>query len=194
LRGRPFNLLLTEEILEPVLKGWGGRRRAGPEISAAVADEIDDAMGRACLAFREVASLSPAPTDQALLAATAVAANLQRTLALLGEFMLGDPPENRCEFALSRFWCGLVDYPEGTAYFTMDIEAPAAPESLRPNRRDYGHLRNALRCPVREIEPRCADGLRAFGEQLRRTGSFGPEDLRHLLSASIPWRAGTGPC
>ena len=190
VRGRPFNLSLTTELLEPLLERWTTRKRSRSELAETVAADVDDAMGRACLAFGEVASSAPAPCDQALLAATGVAANLQRTLALLGEFMLGDAPDNRGEFALSRLWCGLVDYPRGTGYFSMSVEAAAAPAALRPNRRDYGHLRNALRCPIREIETRCGEGLRDLGEHLRRTGMFGPGDLRHLLTASIPWRQG----
>jgi hypothetical protein len=190
VRGRPFNLWLTEEHLEPLLERWGARQRSRSELAEAIAADVENAAGFACAAFREIADSTPAPSDPALLAATGVTANLQRTIALLGEFMLGDATEDWTVFALSRFWCGLIDYPPNTGYFSMCVGATTVPEALRPNRRDYGHLRNALRCPVREIEPCCADGLRALGEHVRGTGLFGPEDLRHLLSASIPLRAG----
>jgi hypothetical protein len=190
VRGQPFNQFLTSGILEPLLERWSRGTRGRTELAESVAADVDGGAGSACNAFREIACSAPAPSDQALLAAAGVAANLQRTLGLLGEFMLGAPPENRREFALSRLWCGLVDYPRATGYFSMSVEATTAPGVLRANRRDYGHLRNALRCPIREIEPCCADGLRVLREQLRRAGSFGPGDLSHLLSAGHPVAAG----
>ena len=193
MRGQPFNQFLTTGVLEPVLERWSRATLGRVELAESVAADVDGGAGRVCSAFREIARSAPVPGDQALLAAAGVAANLQRTLGLLGEFMLGDPPGNRGEFALSRLWCGLVDYPRATGYFSMSVEATTAPGVLRANRRDYGHLRNALRCPIREIEPSCADGLRVLGEQLRRAGSFGPGDLRHLLSAAIPWRQASDP-
>jgi hypothetical protein len=193
VRGQPFNQFLTAGILEPLLERWSGGTRGRTELAESVVADVDGGAGRACSAFREIACPAPAPGDQALLAAAGVAANLLRTLGLLGEFMLGDPPAKKGEFALSRLWCGLADYPRATGYFSMSVEAATAPGVLRANRRDYGHLRNALRCPIREIEPCCADGLRVLGEQLRRAGLFGPGDLRHLLSAAIPWRQGSDP-
>jgi hypothetical protein len=189
--GQPLNVFLTAGILEPLLQRWSRGVLGRTELAETVAADVDGAAGSACSAFRKIACSAPAPSDQGLLAAVGVAANLQRTLGLLGEFMLGDTPENRAEFTLSRLWCGLVDYPLGTGYFSMSVEAATAPGVMRANRRDYGHLRSALRCPIREIEPRCADGLRVLGEQLRRAGSFEAGDLRHLLSAAIPWRQGS---
>lgn len=191
--GQPFNLFLTAGILEPLLERWGKGAKSRVEMAEAVASDVDDGAGSACNAFREVCCSAPAPGDQALLAAAGLAANLQRTIGLLGEFMLGDAPENRGEFALSRLWCGLVDYPRATGYFSMSVEAPTAPGILRANRRDFGHLRNALWCPIREIEPCCAEGLRVLGVHLRRAGSFGPADLRHLLSGAIPGWQGADP-
>jgi hypothetical protein len=122
-----------------------------------------------------------------------VTANLQRTLALIGEFMLGDQNEEAAMFPLSRFWCGLIDYSRCPSYFSMCVEETTAPGPLRTDRRDYNHIRNALRCSIREIEPRCADGLRILGEHVRRSGLFRSEDLRHLLSSSIPRRETTEP-
>jgi hypothetical protein len=190
--GRPFNLWLTGELLEPLLERWSLEIRSRPEWGGAIARDFEEASDRACAAFLGIANATPAPSDQALLAATGVTANLQRTLALLGEFMLGDPAENRTAFCLSRFWCGLIDYPRSAGFFSMCVEETTAPEALRANRRDYGHLRNALRCSIREIEPRCADGLKTLGEHVRRTGSLGPEDLRHLLCPSAASRQDPG--
>ncbi|MGD1030999.1 MAG: hypothetical protein ABSA05_07645 [Opitutaceae bacterium] len=193
IRGRPFNLWLTAEFLEPQLERWSVGKRSRSELSESVAADVEEATKGTCMAFHEIANSVPAPNDQGLLAATGVAANLQRTLALIGEFMLGDPIEAESMFSLSRYWCGLVDYSRCQGYFSMCVEEATAPGPLRADRRDYGHIRNALRCSIREIEPRCADGLRVLGDHVRRSGLFQCEDLRHLLSSSIPRREAAEP-
>jgi len=179
--GRPFNLWLAEELLEPGLERWSGRTWSRFELGATVAADVEEATERSLAAFRSLANTLAAPSDQALLAAAGVTANLQRTFALLGEFMLGDGPGLGAEFSLSRLWCGFIDYADNTGFFSMDV-APTT---------DPGYLRNALRCSTREIEPRCADGLQRLREHIRLAGQFGPQDLRHLLSASIAPRSGT---
>lgn len=186
--GRPFNVWLTAEFLEPQLEHWSTQKRGRSELADAIAADVEDATRRALMAFHEITNSTSTLSDQELLAATAVTANLQRTVALLGEFMLGDTIEGRTVFSLSRLWCGLIDYPRNTGYFSMGPDETTSSHALRADRRDYSHLRNALWCSIQEIEQRCADGLKVFGEHVRRTGLFRPEDLRHLLSSSIPPR------
>ena len=192
IRGRPFNLWLTAEYLEPQLERWSGGKRNRIELAETVAVDVEETTRRACMAFHEIANSVPAPSDQGLLAATGVTANLQRTLALIGEFMLGDPIGKAAMFPLSRFWCGLINYSQCPSYFSMCVEETTAPGPLRADRREYSHIRNALRCSVREIEPRCTDGCES-SESTSDEADCSDPMTRHLLSSSIPRREATEP-
>ena len=191
--GLPFNRWLTGHILDPVLERWSRPARDGRPQLEAVLNDVDWASGRVRLAFQENLAAATRLGEPAILAAMSVSANLQRTLALLGEFMLDDaPPPGPPIFRLSRLWCGLVDYPKESDYFIARVRRPVPPSKLRAHRRDNGHLRNAFWCSSREIEARCAESIGVLREEIRRTGLFTPDDLRHLHSPSIPGRSGQG--
>jgi hypothetical protein len=186
LHGQPFNRWLNGEVLEPTIRRWGEQSRGRSDLTSGVPGEFENASRRARIAFRAISQSRPAVSTQGLVAALGVTANLHRTLAILGEFMLGDNPEGVNEFALSRLWCGFMEYPKRARYFSLRVETPVDPRTLRSQRSDYGHLRNALRCSTREIEPLCQEALAALKARMRESDLFKPSDLHHLLSASIP--------
>ncbi len=193
---RPYNLWLTELILEPVLGRWLAEPASGP---VPVAADVDRACDRARRAFREILPTAIGLGDTALLAAMGVTANLERTLALIGELLVdgvgtdasgaagSGPP-----FRLSRLWCGLTAYPPGTAYFSGRIHPPAHSSRLDPRRRDPGHLAHALWCPAATIGARCDEAIAVLREGIRRSGLFTPGALRHLRGHSIPARSRGG--
>lgn len=187
LGGGPYNFWLTERIIKPVLMRWSRRGRDRRAVIETVMDAIDWASGRSRLAFQEILPSAAILGGPAILAATGVTANLQRTLTLLGEFMLDErPPAGTATFELSRNWCGLVDYPADAPCFSAPIHRPGHPGRLRPDRCDPGHLRNALWCSSREIEARCAEAIAVLREEIHRAGLFTPDDLRHLHPHSAP--------
>ena len=199
LAGRPYNLWLSEQVLEPILQRWSleSMPEGGP--ASALADDIEWASGRCRLAFQEI--LLPASNlgDPAILATMGVTANLQRTLGLLGEALLdgtlpafGRGKDPDAPINLSRLWCGLTEYPERLPYFPGKVRIPVHPARLHPKRRDPRHLANALWCSIGDINARCDEALAILRSKILKSGLFGPEDLRHLHGDSIPYRGRSG--
>jgi hypothetical protein len=196
LEGRPYNLWLTEKVLDPILLRWSLDRMPEGCPASALADDIEWASGRCRLAFQEI--LLPAANlgDPAILAAMGVTANLQRTLGLLGEYLLDgvlpgsgrEPKAARC-LNLSRLWCGITEYPERAPYFPGRIRPPVHPARLHPKRRDPRHLANALWCSIGDINARCDQALAVLRSKILKSGLFGPDDLRHLHADSIQFRS-----
>ena len=92
LQERQYNLWLTDEILRPTLARWspaGTPERPDPE---AVRGAFAAASDAARAAFAQVLPAASAAGEPAVLAAMGVTANLQRTLALLAEFVLEEHP------------------------------------------------------------------------------------------------------
>lgn len=164
-----FNAWLTERVLKPVLDRWS---RPVPDPAArreAVAADIEWAADRTRRAFLQVIPRAAAAGEPALLAAMGVAANLIRTIGVMGEFVLaGSPGAGSVVFRLSRAWCGLLDYAADTPYFPSRAVRPGHAARLRALHSDPGHLRNALWCSSAEIEARCAEALAALRQQLLR--------------------------
>jgi hypothetical protein len=180
---RPYNLWLAEQVLAPVLAHWGGLDLAGKALAAAIADDVEWAGGRCRLAFQSILPPAAVLGHPALLAAMGVTANLQRSLALLGEFILdGAAPRawGRRDFRLSRLWCGLTEYPDRTPYFPGPIAAPLHPGRLNPQRLDLRHLSNALGCPLGVVHARCDEAIAVLRHEIRRGGHFTPDDFRRL--------------
>ena len=175
-----YNLWLADRILDPVLDRWSRLFPDQAGIAAAVADDLEWASRRSRSAFREVLPIAIRLGDPAILAAMGVTANLQRTLALLAEFILGNcglDSFSACPFRLSRFLCGLIDYPENCPYFPGRIRPPAHADSLRPRRMDPRHLGNALWCSVGDINRRCDEALAMLRQEIRGA-EFGPQEKR----------------
>jgi hypothetical protein len=187
---------LTEEVLDPILLRWSLDRLPDGCSAAALADDIEWASGRCRLAFQEILLTAASMGDPAILAAMSVTANLQRTLGLLGEFILDgtmpgfDPGATPGDvLSLSRLWCGLTEYPENVPYFPSRVRLPVHPARLHPKRRDPRHLANALWCSIGDINSRCDEALGVLRSKILEAGLFGPEDLRHLHADSIPLRS-----
>jgi hypothetical protein len=182
LAGRPYNLWLTDEILEPVLQRWAQTELRGKQLTAEIADRFEEASLRCREAFRGIRPVATPLGDPAVMAALAVTANLQRTLATLGEFVLAGRSSARgAQLRLSRNWCGLVEYPPGAPDFGLGSRPPTDPARLHPRRRDPRHLGNALWCSLGAINSRCENAIGLLRWEIRRSGAFGPDDLRHLF-------------
>jgi hypothetical protein len=197
LGGRPYNLWLTEQVLDPILHRWSLDRLPRGSPAAALADDIEWASGRCRLAFQEILLPAAGLGDPAILAAMGVTANLQRTLGFLGEIILdgrvpgfGPGVESGGSIRLSRLWCGFTEYPENLPYFPSRVRPPVHPARLHPKRRDPRHLANALWCSIGDINARCDEALAVLRSKILQSGLFGPEDLRHLHADSIPFRSG----
>jgi hypothetical protein len=199
VEAEPLNLWLTRALLEPALEAWSALDAAGPARGEAVAGAFARAsrLGRA--RFRELLPAAAAAGDAALLAAVGVTANLQRTLAALGEFLLeggriapaaGAEP---AELPLSRCWCGLVEYPAGAPLFASRVKPPQDPAGLDYRRREIRHLSNALWCAPGTVRSRCRQALDVLGHEIRRSGLFQPDDLRHLRGHGVAARDIAGP-
>jgi hypothetical protein len=192
LSDRPYNLWLTEQVLEPILDRWGGEAGWDGGLAGALAHDVEWASGRSRLAFQEILPSATNLGDPAVLAAMGVTANLQRTLGLLGEYLLdGALPgfvndgDSGALFCLSRLWCGLVEYPETAAYFPGRVRPPVHAARLHPGRRDPRHLSNALWCSIGEMNAHCDEALAVLRGKIVQSGLFGPEDLRHLHADSV---------
>jgi len=190
IEGRAYNLWLTGQILDPVLVRWNRDGFDEREPAATVASDIEWACERGRLAFQQILPVAGRLGDAAILAAMGVTANLERTLALLGEFILDDRPAlcPRPPFHLSRFLCGLIDYPEGSPYFPGRVHPPVHAARLLTCRRDSRYLGNALWCSEDDIDRRCEEALAVLRQEIRRMGCFTPGDLRHLHTHHIPGR------
>jgi hypothetical protein len=195
LGGRPYNLWLTEQVLDPILSRWSLENLPEGCPASALADDIEWASGRCRLAFQEILLPAADLGDPAILAAMSVTANLQRTLGLLGEYILDGALPGSVEEAgeersinLSRLWCGITEYPENLPYFPGRVRPPVHPARLHPKRRDPRHLANALWCSIGDINASCDEALAVLKAKILKSGLIGPEDLRHLHGDSIPSR------
>jgi hypothetical protein len=191
--GQPYNLWLTQQVLEPILASWFLLEPRKPESAGAIADDFSLGSHRARAAFKEVLPAAVAAGDPAVLAAMGVTANLQRTLGILGEHLLGGgrliarPPANPGPiFRLSRWWCGLVEYPEKSPYFTARVRPPLHPGRLQPRRRDPRHLANALWCSLAAINERCDETIAVLREEIIRSGLYTPSEIKRLRGPRAP--------
>jgi hypothetical protein len=194
--GLAFNEWLTERVLEPFLERWIESYAPDPEI---VAEEADRACLDARTAFHGVLPAAIRRGDTAILAAFAVTANLERTVALIAEFLrdggrpdAGWPADDGPTFWLSREWCGLVDYPWPTPYFEGEIHRPRHALRLDPRRRDPAHLTNALWRSQASVNARCDDAMAILGDAIRRSGMFRPGDAWRLAEPAMPFCGGGG--
>ncbi len=192
---RPYNLWLTEQVLDPILSRWSLDQLPGGCPASVLADDIEWASGRCRLAFQEILAPAASLGDPAILAALSVTANLQRTLGVLGESILdgalpgaGQDSQSGSGLVLSRLWCGFTEYPDNLPYFPGRVRQPVHPARLHPKRRDPRHLANALWCSIGDINARCDEALAILRSKILKSGLFGPEDLRHLHADSIPSR------
>jgi len=190
VEGRAYNLWLTEQILDAVLVRWSRDSFDGREPASTVASDTQWAHRRGRMAFQEILPAAAGLGDPAILAAMGVTANLQRTVSLLGEFMLDDRPARFSPppLRISRYWCGLVDYPADAPYFPGRIHPPVHAARLRSRRVDIRYLGNALWCSEKDINRHCDEALAALGREIRRSGCFAPGDLRHLHAHSFSRR------
>ncbi len=186
--GRAYNLWLTDRVLDTVLRRWSRGAGDGRGPATTVASDIEWASWRGRRAFQEILPAAAGEGDPAVLAALGVTANLQRTVAILGEFILEGSPSLQppSPLRLSRFLCGLVDYPENAPYFSGRCQAPVHAGRLRIRSTDARHLGNALWCSEAEIDRCCEEALAAMGRAVRMGGRFAPGDLRHLCADAIP--------
>jgi len=192
---RPYNLWLTEELLEPLLARWSAPRDPGAGSARMVAGDFAWLSQCCRRAFGEILPTAISAGDPALLAAMGVTANLQRTAAVLGEFIAagGSLAPARVAgpavaFRLSRLWCGLVEYSERAPYFPARVHAPIHASRLNQRRRDSRHLANALWCSPAVITARCEEATVRLREAIRRSGLFEPGDLQHLRGPSVSLR------
>jgi hypothetical protein len=195
LAGSPYNLWLTGQILDPMLRRWGSGDLVRDRAAAALAHDVEWASGRSRLGFQEILPAAASLGDPAVLAAMSVTANLQRTLALLAEIILDGAPsgfsvkEGAGDLpGLSRLWCGFIDYPDRAPYFPGRVRAPVHAARLHPGRRDPRHLANALWCSIGEINAHCDEALSVLRRKIIQSGLFGPDDLRHLHADAIQAR------
>lgn len=179
--GRPYNLWLTERILEVLLGRWLGPGGPGP---GAAAEDVDRGCGAARRAFREALPEAAALGDPAVLAALAVTANLERTLVLVGE-RARRRPAPAPPLALSRLWCGIAAYPCDSPWFPAPVRPPVAAGGIDPRRRDPAHLTNALWCSPACVGPRCDEAIAVLAAEMRAGGHYTSDDLRHLHGHSI---------
>jgi len=174
-QGRLYNFWLSDEILVPALQEWCERDSSDRAWAGEVRDGFESSSGRARLAFAEILPSAAAAGEPAVLAALGVTANLQRTLAILAEFLLAEqPPAAFATGRLSRGWCGLVHYPARAPYF------PARPKRLgsrrlRPLRNDLGHLCQALWCSSATVAARSGEAIESLQREIRRSGILSAE-------------------
>ena len=195
LAATPYNLWLTAQVLEPILARWARPSSEINDWAAGIVHDFEWASGRARLAFQEVLPAASVAGDPAVLAAMGVTANLQRTLAILAEFIL-EPPAvgvvNGKELqphSLSRYWCGLIDYPKAAPYFAAPFRAPKHASRIHPTRRDPQHLTNAFWCSVADVDRACENGLTQLRDAIKRDGIINAGDMRHLHAHATPLRA-----
>jgi hypothetical protein len=193
---RPYNLWLTEQLLDPLLARWRAPREEGAGGARAVASDFVWISEGCRRAFRDLLPAVISAGDPALLAVLGVTANLQRTAAVLGEFIArgghlapGPVPRSLVPFRLSRLWCGLIEYPERTPYFPARIHPPVHASRLNHRRRDSRHLANALWCSPPAITARCEEATLRLRDAIRHSGLFEPGDLQHLRGPSISLRS-----
>lgn len=191
----PYNLWLTSQVLEPVLVRWTKLASDSVERAAGIAHDFEWASGRARLAFQEVLPAASVAGDPAVLATMGVTANLQRTLAILAEFILeptavgASNAKEPQPYGLSRYWCGLIDYPKAAPYFAAPFRAPKHASRIHPTRRDPQHLTNAFWCSVADVDRACENGLTQLRDAIKRDGIINAGDLRHLHAHATPLRA-----
>jgi len=192
----PYNLWLAEHLLDPLLARWGAPREEGDGPAPMVVDDFVWISQRCRGAFQEILPAAISAGDPALLAALGVTANLQRTAAVLGEFLAaggrlaqGEAAGPAVTFRLSRFWCGLIEYGESTPYFPARVHPPVHASRLNVRRHDSRHLANALWCSPAAITARCEEASLRLREAIRRSGLFEPGDLEHLRGPSVSLRS-----
>jgi hypothetical protein len=193
--GRPYNLWLTEALLERLLPRWVARQEDRDDLGRSVAEDVD-AIGRRCRdRFHDLLPAAISAGDPALLAALGVTANLLRTAALLGEFLVGggrlvtgEPAGPAATFKLSRYWCGLIEYGAASPYFPARVHPPVHAGRLNCRRRDSRHLSNTLWCSASAITHRCEEATVRLRDAIRRSGIFEPGDLEHLRGPSVSLR------
>ncbi len=185
-----YNRWLTENVLEPMLKRWMREAVSPAEFSVSVLHDFEWASGRARLAFQDVAPTAATLGDQAVLAAMGITANLQRTLGILGRFVLGGVASGRkgSVFKLSRCWCGLIEYWPNAPYFVGTVRPPNHAARLHPQRRDPLHLTSAFWCGLGDVQRACDDGITRLRDAIRRDGVVTSDDLEHLHAHALPRR------
>jgi hypothetical protein len=185
IAGTPYNLWLTDYVLLPILRRWSAESPDGARSGAAIVHDVEWASGLARIAFQEIFPIASGLGDPAVLAATSVTANVQRTVATLAEAMLGRkapsgtaaPPT----FSLSRLWCGLIEYPKDSPYFPAPVRPPVHSGRLPPYR-DPRHLTNVFWCGVADVERACDESIAVLKEAVLHEGIVSAADLRHLDS------------
>jgi hypothetical protein len=194
--GRPYNLWLTEALLEPLLARWRIPRAEATDLPRQLADEVGWIAERCRRAFQEILPAAISAGDPALLAALGVTANLQRTTAVIGEHLGAGgrlAPEGAEEpavaFRLSRLWCGLTEYADGSPYFPARVHPPVHAGRLNIRRRDSRHLANALWCSPAAITTRLEEATLRLRDAIRRSGLYEPGDLQHLRGPSVSLRS-----
>lgn len=192
---KPYNLWLTENVLQVVLARWTGPAPDDAGRPRMILHDLEWGSGRARMAFQDILPAASAAGDPAVLAAIGVTTNLQRTLAILAEFLLSNDSqvgtkrkELQRDFNLSRFWCGLIDYAENAPYFPAPIREPKHASRIHPTRRDPQHLTNALWCSVGDVERACENGLMVLRDSIKRDGIVNQGDLHHFHAHAIPRR------
>jgi len=182
---QPYNLWLTAHVLEPVLTAWLAWEPGRTGSSGGIVPEVARSSQLARAAFKELLPAAVSAGDPALLAAMGVTANLQRTLGVLGEHLLAGgrlmaapPAPPGPAFRLSRFWCGLAEYPEKAPYFAAPVRPPTPPGRLQPRRRDPRHLANALWCSLAAINQNCDEAIAVLREEIVRSGLYTPGDAK----------------
>lgn len=191
----PYNLWLTSQVLEPVLVRWTNPAPEHGERTVGIAHDVEWASGRARLAFQEILPTASVAGDPAVLATMGVTANLQRTLAILAGFLLEPPAVDDASlkelrpYSLSRYWCGLIDYPKEALYFAATFRAPKHASRIHPTRRDPQHLTNAFWCSVADVDRECENGLTQLRDAIKRDGIINAGDMRHLHAHATPLRA-----
>jgi len=193
--GLPYNRWLTEQVLDPVLARWLVRTECGPGGATGIAEDVAWVSDRCRGAFRELLPAAVSAGDPALLAALGVTANLQRTGAVLGEFLFGGgrlaaggTSRSPGVFRLSRLWCGLIEYTGDGPYFPARVHPPIHAGLLNVRRRDSRHLANALWCSLSAIASRCEEATFRLREAIHKSGLFEPGDLQHLRGPSVSLR------
>ena len=194
--GSAYNRWLTENVLEPVLKRWGRDPASAGDFVVSVVHDFEWASGRARLALQEIVAAATTLGDPAVLAVMSVTINLQRTLGIVGAFVLGGTPapsgrNGRFAFKLSRAWCGLIDYWPTAPYFPFPgaIRPPGHASRLHPQRRDPLHLTNALWCGLGDVQRACDDGLAKLRDAIQHDGVLTGDDLDHLHAHAVRCRS-----
>ncbi len=188
LTSMPYNRWLTENVLEPVVRRWSAESGSAGDFAVSVVHDFEWASGRARLGFQEIVAVAATLGDPAVLAVMNVTANLQRTLGILGEFVLGGRPARRdgqvC-FKLSRLWCGLIDYWPDAPYFSGAMRLPRHASRVHPRRRDPQHLTDAFWCGLGDVERACDEGMIKLRDAIRRDGVITADDLGHLHAHAV---------